>query len=300
MSFKIDKQTLTDLAVFGTGKSQSVYEIFNRTHTRGGARLLEEMFQYPLSDLDAIESRSKSIAYYLNSGMAFPFRGAIFDSMEFYLNNTDTRTQLMAQDNTLGRKVKNMMGSDTDYTWIHNGIMGCLEMLNTLADFFQSSTEATDPSVKKANEELKKLLDNEKWNWYHQEKGKKKVSYEQAVKYDRVFRFEERDKLFKMMYNIFLMDVYITVGEVSKERGFVFAKALPPEENVLKLTGVFHPFLKKPIGNTIHVDGRSNVIFLTGANMAGKSTFMKSFTIALFLAHAGISRAGGSDGVFRA
>ena len=63
MSFKIDKQTLTDLAVFGTGKSQSVYEIFNRTHTRGGARLLEEMFQYPLSDLDAIESRSKSIAY---------------------------------------------------------------------------------------------------------------------------------------------------------------------------------------------------------------------------------------------
>ena len=287
MSFKIDKQTLTDLAVFGTGKSQSVYEIFNRTHTRGGARLLEEMFQYPLSDLDAIESRSKSIAYYLNSGMAFPFCGAIFDSMEFYLNNTDTRTQLMAQDNTLGRKVKNMMGSDTDYTWIHNGIMGCLEMLNTLADFFQSSTEATDPSVKKSNEELKKLLDNEKWNWYRQEKGKKKVSYEQAVKYDRVFRFEERDKLFKMMYNIFLMDVYITVGEVSKERGFVFAKALPPEENVLKLKGVFHPFLKKPIGNTIHVDGRSNVIFLTGANMAGKSTFMKSFTIALFLAHVG-------------
>ncbi len=287
MSFKIDKQTLTDLAVFGTGKSQSVYEIFNRTHTRGGARLLEEMFQYPLSDLDAIESRSKSIAYYLNRGMAFPFRGAIFDAMEFYLNNTDTRTQLMAQDNTLGRKVKNMMGSDMDYTWIHNGIMGCLEMLNTLADFFQSSTEATDPSVNKSNEELKKLLDNEKWNWYRQEKGKKKVSYEQAVKYDRVFRFEERDKLFKMMYNIFLMDVYITVGEVSKERGFVFAKALLPEENVLKLKGVFHPFLKKPIGNTIHVDGRSNVIFLTGANMAGKSTFMKSFTIALFLAHVG-------------
>ena len=43
MSFKIDKQTLTDLAVFGTGKSQSVYEIFNRTHTRGGARLLEDV-----------------------------------------------------------------------------------------------------------------------------------------------------------------------------------------------------------------------------------------------------------------
>ena len=287
MSFKIDKQTLTDLAIFGTGKSQSVYEIFNRTHTRGGARLLEEMFQYPLSEIDAIENRSKAIAYYMDSRVSFPFRGAIFDAIEFYLNNTDSRTQLMAQDNTLGRKVKNIMGSDTDYTWIHNGIIGCLEMLNTLADFFSSGTEATDPSVKKANDELKTLLANEKWSWYRQEKGKKKVNYEQAVKYDKVFRFEERGKLFKMMYNIYLMDVYITVGEVARERGFVFAKALPPEKNVLRLKGVFHPFLKKPVGNTISTDGNSNVIFLTGANMAGKSTFMKSFTIALFLAHVG-------------
>jgi DNA mismatch repair ATPase MutS len=31
----------------------------------------------------------------------------------------------------------------------------------------------------------------------------------------------------------------------------------------------------------------SNVMFLTGANMAGKSTFMKSFGIALYLAHMG-------------
>jgi DNA mismatch repair ATPase MutS len=31
----------------------------------------------------------------------------------------------------------------------------------------------------------------------------------------------------------------------------------------------------------------SNLLFLTGANMAGKSTFMKSFGIALYLAHMG-------------
>src|SRR5690606_32753041 len=30
-----------------------------------------------------------------------------------------------------------------------------------------------------------------------------------------------------------------------------------------------------------------NVVFLTGANMAGKSTFMKSFGIAIYLAHMG-------------
>ncbi|MFR7812385.1 MAG: hypothetical protein ACLU4N_25880 [Butyricimonas faecihominis] len=61
---------------------------------------------FPLSEVEAIENRSKIIAYYMNSRVAFPFRGAIFDAMEFYLNNTDRRTQLMVQDNTLGRKMK--------------------------------------------------------------------------------------------------------------------------------------------------------------------------------------------------
>ena len=75
MSFKIDKQTLNDLAIFTTGRTQSVYEIFNRTHTRGGGRLLEEMFRYPLSDVDAITNRSEAIGYYMRSGEVFPFRG---------------------------------------------------------------------------------------------------------------------------------------------------------------------------------------------------------------------------------
>ncbi len=287
MSFKIDKQTLTDLAIFGTGRSQSVYEIFSRTHTRGGGRLLEDMFQYPLADVEAVSNRSEAIGYYMDSEESFPFRGAIFDAIEFYLDNTDTRSQLMQENNTLGRKVKNLVGSDTEYTWIHNGITGCLEMLNTLENFLSKSSDHGNKDIADFTGNLKTLLENEKWQWYKREKGKKKINYEQAVVYDRVFRFEERDKLRKILYYIYLIDVYMTVASVSKERHFVRAKAYPTERNVLKVKGVFHPFLKNPVGNDIEVDQNSNVIFLTGANMAGKSTFMKSFAISIFLAHVG-------------
>lgn len=287
MSFKIDKQTLTDLAIFSTGRSQSVYEIFNRTHTRGGGHLLEEMFQYPLSEVEAITSRSEAIGYYMSSEEKFPFQGSTFDAIEFYLDNTDTRSQLMQENNTLGRKVKNLVGSDTEYTWIHNGIVACLEMLNTLELFLEKSAGNENKEIADFKRNLKELLINGKWQWYRQEKGKKKVGYEQAVVYDRVLRFEERDNIRKILYYIYLIDVYMTVAGVSRERGFVHAKVYPGEKNVLRLKGVFHPFLKKPVGNTISVDKTSNVIFLTGANMAGKSTFMKSFSIALFLAHVG-------------
>lgn len=91
----------------------------------------------------------------------------------------------------------------------------------------------------------------------------------------------------KILYYVYLLDVYMAVANVAKERGFVFAKAHPNDKNTLVMKGAFHPFLTNPVGNTITVDENSNVIFLTGANMAGKSTFMKSFGITVFLAHVG-------------
>lgn len=270
MSFKIDKQTLDDLAIFGNNRTKSVYDIFNRTRTRGGAKILEEMFLYPLSDADQINERSDVIRYYRDIEAEFPFRGEIFDTMEFYLGNTDRRTQLMTQDNTLGRKFKNLVGTDTEYTQIHNGIVCCIELLNTLDAFLKNSkADAGNKTIAELTASLRGLLGNEKWSWYVSEKGKKKLGYEQAVVYDRVLRFEERDKLMKILYYVYLLDVYMAVANVAKERGFVFAKAHPNDKNTLVMKGAFHPFLTNPVGNTITVDENSNVIFLTGANMAG-------------------------------
>ena len=64
MSFRTDKQTLNDLVVFGNNRTKSIYEIFNRTRTRGGAKILEEMFLYPLSEADKINERSEVIRYF--------------------------------------------------------------------------------------------------------------------------------------------------------------------------------------------------------------------------------------------
>jgi DNA mismatch repair ATPase MutS len=74
---------------------------------------------------------------------------------------------------------------------------------------------------------------------------------------------------------------------VATERKFVFPLALRPDKPVVILESVYHPHVPNAVGNTLRITPDSNVIFLTGANMAGKSTFMKSLGIALFLAHMG-------------
>jgi len=83
-----------------------------------------------------------------------------------------------------------------------------------------------------------------------------------------------------MLQSIYRLDVYISVAKVAADRRFIFAEALPKSRHFFRLEGVFHPQVKNAVPNTLEITPDSNLIFLTGANMAGKSTFMKSLGIA--------------------
>jgi DNA mismatch repair protein MutS len=55
----------------------------------------------------------------------------------------------------------------------------------------------------------------------------------------------------------------------------------------LRLEGVYHPELSNPVGNDFSMDAVQNLVYLTGANMAGKSTFLRSLSTAIYIAHMG-------------
>jgi DNA mismatch repair protein MutS len=74
---------------------------------------------------------------------------------------------------------------------------------------------------------------------------------------------------------------------VAATRGFCYANALPREANALNVADLYHPAVANAVGNTMLLRQECNVMFLTGANMAGKSTLMKSIGIAIYLAHMG-------------
>ncbi|HXO77901.1 MAG TPA: hypothetical protein VN824_21750, partial [Puia sp.] len=94
-------------------------------------------------------------------------------------------------------------------------------------------------------------------------------------------------ELARLLEIIYKLDLYIAVSRTAAEKGFSFAHALPAEDYIVHAHDLRHPCLDKAVGNPVLLDRHRNVVFLTGANMAGKSTFMKSFGIALYLAHMG-------------
>lgn len=288
MSLIIDKQTLDDLNIFGRRDNDAVYAIFNRTHTRGGAGVLEQMFRYPLANVDDIRKRSSIIKFFFLQQTAFPFKGELFDAAESYLADTDERSRLSAHDNTIGRRFNQAIGADTAYQQLVKGIAsvtGIMILLQQFTDTIIRDAHSSPyaPELKAAQEILKRPH----FEQLLLEKMPVKIDYDKAIAYDRLLRFVHIAEVKKLLETVYRLDVYISVASVARQRGFVFPEPVESSMHVMEIEGVYHPKLDKPVPNDIKMLPDSNIVFLTGANMAGKSTFMKSLGIAIFLAHTG-------------
>jgi DNA mismatch repair ATPase MutS len=107
------------------------------------------------------------------------------------------------------------------------------------------------------------------------------------ARYDHLLRTRFRAGLERVRTVLSELDVYIAVGNQARVNGWGYATALPAAENILRIGGLKHPAVGNAVGNDIVLDKDTNMLFLTGANMAGKSTFMKAFGLCLYLAHMG-------------
>lgn len=290
MNFAVDKQTLDDLNMLGKYKGNSIFHLFDQTHTRGGGQLLETIFQRPLTDAMLINNRSSIFQYFQERQVTFPVSKELCEEVEHYLSSVGS-SSLVGSALVMGqKKILQTIGSDKGYELIHNGIVSLIGFMNALNDFFTPmDTSDNRTPYHDTIREVKQLFDHTGLKNVLAERAINKLSLSKVIKYDHLLRYTCQNELKRILEILYETDVYITVARIAAARKFVYARAKPfvEGENEIDMVNVFHPQLPGAIANTVHTDHDRNMIFLTGANMAGKSTFMKAFGIAVYLAHMG-------------
>jgi DNA mismatch repair protein MutS len=287
MLFTTDKQTLDDLNIFGKHGGGGIYHLFNRTATRGGAAVLEDMFRHPLSDDMAINRRSGILQFFAEAGLTLPFTGADFDAIEPYLANTDERTKLTATDPGITRRLGNLVAMDGDTAMIYKGVQTLAALLQNMKVFVDALPLTAGHPYEQEGTAMQAILSEPEIATVTEAPAKGKLPHASLAAYDALFRFRHRGTIQRLLNYIYQLDIYMSVANVGKALGFSFPVALPAGKHLVEINGVYHPQVKNAVPNNIRLTPEGNVIFLTGANMAGKSTFMKSLSIALFLAHMG-------------
>ena len=275
MYLQTDDQTIDDLRIFGKRDSSGVFDLYNRVHTRGGEALLKELFRAPLSDMEKINTRSGILQHFATNRIPFPFSASMFDMAEKYMLSVEEVNRQGNNKSLLSEKE------------IANGVAALIELMQVTRSFIDTSSVTGLAAYSAERESIAAILNDAAFEPVLRESGKSRLAYAAVAAYDVLFRNREHVKVNRLLQHIYYLDVLLSVAAVAVERGFVFPKAHAGKGTELLLEGVYHPELKSAVANDVHMQERQNLIFLTGANMAGKSTFLRSVSVAMYVAHMG-------------
>lgn len=291
MNFIIDKQTIQDLNLFSR-EGKSIFSLFNHVKTFGGRLRLLDMMESPSNEKHFIERRMESIRYFETHKTELSITNQQIDFIQYYLKSS----HILLKNNVLDisfQKFKNQIKEDPEYYIIHTGIKHIIYTIKNLSFFIKDLNKAKFPPYLKElveqvlffndTKEIDKILDTVDLS---KRETDIVLSTTQIHYYDNLFREKFKEQIKALLDIIFEFDVFISVAKASQKYNLVFPVFTEKEDMGLHIEGLFHPLIENAVKNDV-VMAEKKLCFLTGPNMAGKSTILKSLGISLYLAHIG-------------
>lgn len=101
---------------------------------------------------------------------------------------------------------------------------------------------------------------------------------------NKILKLKTEQRIEAFWEDLFLFESYCSISLAIKNKKFSFPTF---GEKEISLNDFYHPLIKNPIKNNF--TAFSNVIVLNGPNMSGKSTFLKSISLCVYLGNLGLA-----------
>jgi DNA mismatch repair ATPase MutS len=113
-------------------------------------------------------------------------------------------------------------------------------------------------------------------------------SLQQNLYYAHALRNRHRLDTLEMIEVYSRMEAWYSMAVAVKTYDLIFPDFIESEDPLLAAEGMYHLLLQQPVAYNLQMNPLQNFLFLTGANMAGKSTLIKAIGSSVFLAHLGM------------
>jgi hypothetical protein len=134
--------------------------------------------------------------------------------------------------------------------------------------------------------QIQELINSKGLREFMDEYGQKPLSLHFSY-VDFILRKKMKEELIWVLERYYEFDAYRAVAATSRKLNLTFPEYENDQKSLIEIEGLFHPNLEKAVGNDFTISAKENMCFLTGANMSGKSTFLKAFGLSVYLAHLG-------------
>ncbi|MGW8265236.1 MAG: MutS-related protein [Longimicrobiales bacterium] len=283
----LDAKTRRDLEIFRTRDgAPGVFDLLNLTRTKGGTGALRFRFENPMSDPAQILLVQKGIRFLAEKGIRFPLQPSMVETVTRYLDSS--------WDVAVARRLPLLFWIESAvvslryrdlYRYAQEGVRTTEELVRGLIPFFERLLERDPP-------EMVRGLAEECLDLAQQLRGKELGSFRRpsaVFRRDRILRGDRRDEMKRLLDLLSDLDALVAMAEGTGRFGLVFPEVVNAPGFVLEGEGLFHLFLEGPVRNPVRLSEGENLGFLTGPNMAGKTTYLKAVCVSAYLAHVGMA-----------
>lgn len=288
---ELDKTTYLDLSIFNREDEYSLFHKLDFTTTSGGREYLRKLFGTPLQDISSIHNRQQMLKYLLEKEAEWPpmiSNGSIVvvenylnaeiepissaDGISLYLNAVITKTIYAPDYGFIKFSFDQLLNLIKGFKYLetHFNSEDAPVTLKLLLD------RARVLIAQKEFEDIVQLHENERFNFV------------QILRYDRLIRRKHKKILWELTELYTRLDAYHSMAMAIRHFGLKFPEFTDHNKPHIAIKQLYHMILPQPVAYDIAMDPHKHFIFLTGANMAGKTTFIKAVGIAVFLAHLGM------------
>ncbi len=285
---QIDKITYDDLSLYSGEEEFSIFHKINFTTTRGGRDWLLEYFNSPFSQLKPIEETQQILQLIIRHRNQWPStisNGTIMVMEKFFETSVD---DIPAGGNLVNAGLYKILHGP-DYSIVRYSLSHFADFvrgMHAIIDLF--SQEDCPKLLGSLLERAGYLLSNDTIESLAKTRPGSKFTVSSVIHYGSFIRYKFKNAAQELI-NIFgRIDAWYSMAMATQQLGFAFPEFLEQDQPVVDAVDLYHILLPVPVSYNVQLNQKSNFFFLTGANMAGKSTFIKSVGIAVFLAHLGM------------
>ena len=283
-----DKTTLNDLSIFNHEEEFSIFDKLNFTRTVGGKESLKNIFNKSLTDIASIQNVQRILKLLIKNEDKWPLiisNGSVLMIYKFYESTID---QIPSRP-TISTAYYYKIFHAPDYSLVKYSAGHAFDFLKGLQQIIDKFLNITAPdNFKILLEKIKVRMDKQQLNIILRRKQFGDLTMAEMLGFAGFIRYHYKQNFFELIEMYYQMDAWYGMAMAVKKFDLVFPEFLPSQEPQLKAAGLYHILLPSPVAYNVELNPRHNFIFLTGANMAGKSTYIKAVGAAVFLAHIGM------------
>lgn len=284
----IDQTTFNDLSIFHHEDEHSLFHKIDHTRTVEGRLVLQQMLQNPLSNKTDILQVQQILSHIGSRIDEWPERitnGTLLVIEKFLDDNPD---EIPERPDAFKALV---------YKWLHPAdnsmilfsMRQCFEFIKGFDELHHFFGDMQRPSLlDTVLQQTEHILGDRRLSGFKSKVQFTDLSQAEILHYGRLFHVDMIASIRKLITLYGRLDAWYAMAKANKLLKLAYPQILDADEPVIRAKGLWHVMLKEPVSYDLEMSPRQNFVFLTGANMAGKSTLIKSVGLAVYLTHLGM------------